>query len=71
MTCKLCGSYNQRKVGGEIAIHIPGLKGIEKPPVWVFTPLLVCVNCGATEFLVPEAQRRVLANDAAAAAAGF
>jgi len=67
MTCRSCGSYNHSKLTGEIAIHYPGLKGIDKPPVWVFTPLSMCVNCGATEFVVPEAQRRVLANDKAAA----
>ncbi len=68
MTCKSCGSYNHSKLAGEIAIHHPGLKGINKPPVWVFTRLSMCVNCGATVFVVPEPQRRVLANDKAAAA---
>ena len=37
-----------------IAIHFPGLKGLDKPVVWVFPKLLVCLNCGFTEFVVPK-----------------
>jgi hypothetical protein len=38
---------------GEIAIHFPGLKGLDKPIVWVFPKLLVRLDCGFTEFTVP------------------
>jgi len=55
---------------GEIAIHFPGLKGLPKPIVWVFPKLLVCLNCGAAEFHVPQDQLRVLAKGESAAAAG-
>jgi len=54
--CKSCGSNNQSKFAGEIAIHRPGLKNIDKPVVWVFPELVVCLNCGIAEFAVPEAQ---------------
>jgi hypothetical protein len=66
--CKSCGSDNQCKFTAEIAIHFPGLKGIEKPIVWVFPELLVCLNCGNAEFAVPERELRVLAEGDAAAA---
>ncbi|HEY2544977.1 MAG TPA: hypothetical protein VGI46_02830 [Candidatus Acidoferrum sp.] len=62
--CALCGSLNQRRFTGEIAIHFPGLKGIDKPIVWVFPDILTCLDCGASVFAVPEAELRVLAEAA-------
>ena len=68
MPCKSCQSENQRTLNGEIAIHFPGLDGLTKPIVWVFPKLLVCLNCGFTEFAIPEAELRQLAEGDAAAA---
>jgi hypothetical protein len=68
MPCKSCGSANQKKFIGEMGIRSPGLKGIDKPIVWVFPELIVCLNCGTAEFVVPEAELRVLAKGEAAAA---
>ena len=68
MPCKSCGSNKQSKFTAEIAIHFPGLEGIDKPVVWVFPEVVVCLDCGTTEFVVPEAQLRLLAKGDAAAA---
>ena len=68
MPCKSCGSVNQSKFAGEIGIHFPGLKNIDKPVVWVFPELVVCLDCGTAEFAVPEAELRSLAKGDAAAA---
>jgi hypothetical protein len=66
MPCKSCHSETQAELNGEVAIHFPGLKGLDKPIVWVFPELLVCLNCGFTEFVVPEAElRRLVESDAA------
>jgi hypothetical protein len=62
MSCKSCGSVNQRKLIGEIGIRFPGLQNLDKPVVWVFPELIVCLDCGAAEFAVPEAELRRLAN---------
>jgi hypothetical protein len=51
-----------------MAIHIPGLKSIDKPVVWVFPELVVCLDCGTAEFAVTEAELRVLAKDDATVA---
>jgi hypothetical protein len=68
MSCKSCQSENQRTFNGEIAIHFPGLKGLDKPIVWVYPKLLVCLHCGFTEFAIPEAEfRQLMEGDAAAA----
>jgi hypothetical protein len=61
MPCKSCGSVNQRKFTAEIGIHFHGLKKIDKPVVWVFPELVVCLDCSTAEFAVPEAELRELA----------
>ena len=62
MACKFCNSQKQNKFGSEIAVHFPELKGLEKPIVWLFSELTVCLDCGFSEFSIPEAELRVLAN---------
>ena len=68
MSCKSCRSENQSNFNGEIGIHFPGLKGLDKPIVWVHPKLLVCMNCGFTEFAVPETELRRLVKSVADAA---
>ena len=68
VNCKSCGSDKQSKFTGEIGIHFPGLKNIDKPVVWVFPELVVCLDCGTAEFAVPETELRLLAKGDAATA---
>jgi hypothetical protein len=68
VTCKSCGADKQSKFTAEIAIHFPGLKGLDRLIVWVFPELSVCLSCGNAEFEVPESELRLLAKDDAAAA---
>jgi hypothetical protein len=65
--CKSCGSVNQRKFSAEMGIHFLGLKNIDKPVVWVFPEVVVCLDCGTAEFAVPEAELRLLAKGDVAA----
>ena len=58
--CKSCQSTNQRTFNSEINVHFNGLKGLDKPTVWVFPKLLVCLNCGFTEFEFEEDPLRLL-----------
>jgi hypothetical protein len=67
MTCKRCRSDSHSVFNGETAIHFPGLKGLDKPIVWVFPKLAVCLECGFTEFTIPERELRVLATGEAVA----
>ena len=67
MTCQVCGSGQGRAFNGEIAIHFPGLDGLNKPIVWVFPKLLVCLDCGFTQFNVPERELAVLREEQSAA----
>jgi hypothetical protein len=59
---------NRKKFGGEVAIHFPGLKNIDKPVVWVFPELVICLDCGIAQFTVPEAELRLLREGGAALA---
>jgi hypothetical protein len=65
MSCKLCTSENQRRFSSEILVHFPGLKNLDKPPVFVFPKLQVCMDCGFTEFAIPETELRLLGKDSA------
>ena len=60
MTCKGCHFDKQSVFNGEVAIHFLGLEGLDKPIVWVFPKLVVCLHCGFTEFTVSESELTVL-----------
>jgi hypothetical protein len=58
--CKLCQSDNQSTFNSEMAIHFPGLKGLDKPIVWVFPKITVCLKCGFSELVVPDRELQIL-----------
>lgn len=64
MSCLLCASDNQAEFGTEILVHFPGLKNLDKPPVWVFPKLLVCLDCGFSRFTTPQRELEILAGGA-------
>jgi hypothetical protein len=53
MSCRVCASENQSSVPTEIAIHLPGLS---TPHVFLFPQVVVCLDCGFTEFSIPETE---------------
>ena len=57
MSCVSCASNNQSKFATEIAIHLPGLT---TPHVFIFPMIVVCLDCGFTEFSIPETELRLL-----------
>jgi hypothetical protein len=63
VACQKCSSENQSTFNSEVAIHFTGLNGLDKPIVWVFQKLTVCLECGSTDFVVPERELRVLLHD--------
>ena len=64
--CPFCRSANQRVFPAEVNIHFPGKDGLTTPTVWVFPQLCVCLDCGATEFVISGAQLEQLAESDAA-----
>ena len=65
--CKSCGSQNIRKFRGELSVLLPGAENLTQPAVLVWSELLVCLACGAGQFVVPERELRMIAERGAAA----
>ncbi len=65
MSCLLCGSAHQAEFGSEILIHFRGLENLDNPPIWVFPKLLVCLDCGFSQFAVPRNELALLATGTA------
>jgi hypothetical protein len=61
MICKACQSTHQGEFQAEINIHFSGKENLDKPTVWVFPKLLICLDCGFTEFRIPKPQLEPLA----------
>ena len=53
MACKVCASDDQQNFPGEINVGFPGIKRVGLSPVYISTELLVCLNCGHTDLLIP------------------
>ena len=62
MCCLLCGSGNQAELTAEMVVHFSGLKNLDKPGVWVFPKLSVCLDCGFSYFTVPERELASIAH---------
>ena len=60
MACKSCGS-NRVELLSEIGLHFPELKYLHLPPIFVFPKLFVCLECGLTEFTMPDKELRLIA----------
>lgn len=58
--CTSCQSEDQKTLTAEIAIHFPGIEGLNKPIVWVFPTISVCLDCAIAQFMVPEKELEVL-----------
>ena len=66
--CAACGSQNLGPFKAEIAVHFSGLENLDKPHLYIFPKLVVCLDCGIAQFMVSKAELRLLARlDAAAA----
>ena len=67
-TCSSCGSEDQTQFNSEIMIHFSGLKHLSNPGVLVFPRLLVCLDCGVSQFTLPERELNHLKETIAAKA---
>jgi hypothetical protein len=61
--CASCASKTAAKFVGEVGIHFKGIDGLNKPVVFVFPELLVCLSCGRAQFTIPETELKVLATN--------
>lgn len=58
--CPSCSSKNQRKLNAELALHFAGLQGLDKPIVWAFPEVSICLNCGFAVFALADAPLKEL-----------
>jgi hypothetical protein len=60
MSCVSCQSLNTLVYPAELNIHHPGVEGLDKPTVWAFPHLSVCLECGVAQFRLSDDQVREL-----------
>jgi hypothetical protein len=61
MSCPACASGNQSEFPVEMIIHLGGLKNLDNPGVRAFPKLSICLDCGFSQFTVPETELLMLA----------
>ena len=66
MACKVCKSENTQRFEGELTASLPDLKGLNVPPTYICQGVLVCLDCGFAELVIPTSELRAL-KDAKAA----
>lgn len=65
MGCKACKSENLQKLEGELSANFPGINALNVPPVYVCQRVLVCLDCGFAELVVPTRELQLLQKGAA------
>jgi hypothetical protein len=58
--CTPCESENQKTFIAEMIIRFPGIEGLDKPIVWLYPSISVCLECGRAQFVVPAKESEVL-----------
>jgi len=61
VSCGVCGSTHEQKFESEVTIHFPKLKDIDKNIIVLAPELLICLDCGRAEFVVPRGKLARLA----------
>ena len=56
MSCKACKSENVRKLNGELTASVSTLKALSVSPLYVCQNILVCLNCGFAELVIPASE---------------
>ena len=56
MTCKECTSRHLQDFSGELVVAFPGIERLKLDPVYVGGTILVCLDCGYTELVIPAAK---------------
>ncbi len=62
--CPSCRSNNQAEFASEMVVHLSGRENLDKPGVWVFSKLSICLDCGFLRSKVPASALAQLAASA-------
>jgi len=58
--CKACKSLNLRAIEGELTASFPEMTYLKSAPVYVCRELLVCLDCGLAELVIPRRELRLI-----------
>jgi len=56
MACKVCASPNIQKLKGELSASFPDARRANLPPIYVCKEVVVCLDCGFTELVIPASE---------------
>lgn len=60
MPCKACKSDNLQRLDGELTVSSADLKGLKVAPVYVCRDVLICLDCGFAELVIPADELHLL-----------
>lgn len=60
MACKICNSENLQRLDGELTASLPSLKTLKVPPIYVCQSVVVCLECGFSELVIPTTELQSL-----------
>jgi hypothetical protein len=66
MPCKACKSENLHRFEGELTASLPNVEAVHLPPVYICQSVLVCLDCGFAELVIPANELRSLRDGKAA-----
>jgi hypothetical protein len=66
MPCRACKSENMQKFEGELTASLPDAKRVNSPPVYICQSVLICLDCGFAELIVPTTELHSLKRGKAA-----
>ena len=69
MGCPSCQSGHMAEFTSEMMIHFSGIRNIDDPGVLAVPKVMVCLDCGFSQFTAPYIALRALRKGSAAAAA--
>jgi hypothetical protein len=56
MLCPICVSANQEEFPAEMMVHFSGRENLDRPGVMICPKILVCLNCGFSQFTAPKTE---------------
>lgn len=66
MACKRCGTLAQQELDSELSASFPDMKRANFSPIYFAQRILVCLDCGFAELVIPGPELQRLRKGAAA-----
>jgi hypothetical protein len=66
MACKVCASASLQRLKGELSASFPDLKRATLPPIYLCQEVIVCLDCGFAELVIPAPELERLKKGTAA-----